>query len=91
MQAAQDNLVRKQIMLSSNNISKLERIAKDKGTSVAEIVRQAVDNFNPNKNILDIGDQDLVVMVSEKLKEAIKETDRVSSHLKETIKNFEER
>lgn len=89
MQAAQKNLVRKQIMLSNSNISKLEKIAKEKGASVAEIVRLAVDNYNPN--VEDLGDQELMSLVSERLKEAIKETDRVSQRVKKTVKEFEAR
>ena len=43
----QGNLIRKQIMLSANNVEKLEAIASDKGTSVAEVVRLAVDSYDP--------------------------------------------
>lgn len=87
MQTAQENLVRKQIMLSNSNIKKLEKIADKKGASVAEIVRLAVDSYNPD--IGDIGDQELMLLVSEKLQEAIKETDRVSQRVDATIKNLE--
>ncbi|HAU68172.1 MAG: hypothetical protein P8I38_00960 [Arenicella sp.] len=44
----QGNLIRKQIMLSANNVEKLEAIASDKGTSVAEVVRLAVDSYDPS-------------------------------------------
>ena len=87
MQTAKENLVRKQIMLSNSNINKLEKIADKKGASVAEIVRLAVDSYNPD--IGDIGDQELMLLVSEKLQEAIKETDRVSQRVDATIKKLE--
>ena len=86
MQLTQDNLIRKQIMLSNSNISKLEKIAEERGASVAEIVRLAVDNYNPN--IEDMGDQELMALVSKKLREAIKETDRVSRRINKTVKQF---
>ena len=87
MQEARDNLVRKQIMLSNSNISKLEKIAKEKGASVAEIVRLAVDNYNPNFD--DMGDDEFMLLVSQRLKQAIKETERVSQRVQQTIKKFE--
>jgi hypothetical protein len=34
-------------MLSNANINKLEKIAKAKNSSVAEIVRTAVESYNP--------------------------------------------
>lgn len=89
MQAAQQKLVRKQIMLSRSNIKKLEKIAGDKDSSVAEVVRLAVDSYNPAAE--DMGDQELMALVSEKLKEAIKTTDRASKKVRKTIKEFEAR
>lgn len=89
MQATQNNLVRKQIMLSNSNISKLEKIAKERGASVAEIVRLAVEDYNPM--LQDMGDQELMSLVSTKLQEAIKDTDRVSRKVRKTIKEFEAR
>ena len=89
MQAAQTNLVRKQIMLSNSNIAKLEEIAQERGTSVAEVVRLAVDSYNPVAE--DMGDQELMALVSTRLKAAIKETDRVSRKINKTIKAIEKR
>ena len=89
MQAAQENLVRKQIMLSNANIKKLEKISNDNGVSVAEVVRMAVDSYNPS--VEDMGDQELMELVSKRLKDAIKETDRVSRRVNKTIKSIEAR
>jgi hypothetical protein len=91
MQTTQQNknLVRKQIMLSNSNISKLEKIASAHGSSMAEIVRLAVDRYDPN--VEELGDQELMSMVSEKLKAAIKETQRVSRRVKKTVEMFEAR
>ena len=91
MQARQErkNLVRKQIMLSRSNISKLEKIASAQGSSMAEVVRLAVDRYDPN--VKDMGDQELMEMVSKRLKAAVKETNRVSRRVKKTIKMYEAR
>ncbi len=50
MQATQTNLVRKQIMLSVDNVHKLKRMAVARGSSVAEVIRVAVDTYN-NRDI----------------------------------------
>jgi len=91
MQVTQENknLVRKQIMLSSANISKLEKIASAQGSSMAEVVRLAVDRYDPN--VEDMGDQELMKMVSARLRAAVKETNRVNRRVKKTIKMFEVR
>lgn len=89
MKAAQENLVRKQIMLSNSNIQKLEKISNENGVSVAQVVRMAVDCYNPSAE--DMGDQELMALVSRRLKVAIKETDRVSRRVNETIKSIEAR
>lgn len=89
MQTAQQNLVRKQIMLSRSNIKKLKQISDAQGTSVAEVVRLAVDSYNPTAE--DMGDQELMALVSLKLKEAIKATDRASRTVRKTVKELEAR
>lgn len=76
-------------MLSNSNILKLESIANKQGASVAEVVRLAVDHYNPIAG--DMGDQELMALVSKNLKAAIKETDRVNRKVKKTIKQFEAR
>ncbi len=48
MQATQANLVRKQVMLSVDNVHKLERMAIARGSSVAEAIRVAVNAYNPD-------------------------------------------
>ena len=43
-----DKLIRKQFMLSVNNIEKLEAIASRTSSSVSEVVRTAIDNYSPD-------------------------------------------
>lgn len=88
-QAAHQNLVRKQIMLSNSNIKKLKEISNDKGVSVAEVVRLAVENYDPSEGSL--AEKELMAIVSQRLKEAIKDTSRVRRKVNKTIKAMEQR
>lgn len=85
-----DNLIRKQIMLSNENIEKLESIAKDKGLSVANVVRTAIDSFNPKE--IDTGENsELMQLVSSRLKEAIEDTLETRKRLDKTLSSLESR
>jgi len=44
----QTNLVRKQYLISESNIRKIEMLASAKGASAAEIVRRAIDAYDPH-------------------------------------------
>jgi hypothetical protein len=89
MSATAENLIRKQIMLSPSNIEKLERLSKDRGTSAAEIVRQSIDSFDPD--FMDIEEVELRKLVSERLKEAIKETAKTRKRLNKVINTMEKK
>ena len=90
MQAAQtENLVRKQLMLSSTNIQKLEKIAKEKKLSVASVVRSAIDSFNPDNT--DFETSELMELVSSRLKEAIEDTANTRKRLDKTLTSLEKR
>jgi predicted DNA-binding protein len=85
--ATAENLVRKQIMLSADNIEKLDKLSKKQGTSAAEIVRLSIDSYDPEK--ADIDDNELLELVSERLKEAIKETASTRRRLNKALKKIE--
>lgn len=80
----QANLIRKQYLISENNVQKLEYIAKAKGTSAAEIVRQAIDAFDPD-SLNSVGENELMELVSVRLKEAIKDTQATRKRLNNTL------
>ena len=83
-----NNLVRKQLMLSDENIKKIEGIAKKQKQSVAKVVRSAIDSFNPNA--VDSGDDsELMALVSLRLKEAIEDTSKTRKHLNKTLNKLE--
>ncbi len=85
MQATQANLIRKQIMLSNENITKLKRIAHKRGSSVAEVVRIAVDTYNPDA---DVGETELMELVSARLKETIIDTAKTRKRLNKAIQQL---
>ena len=82
---AQENLVRKQFLVSRSQITKLERIATNKGTSAAEIVRLAIDAFEPDM-LEAMNSDDLMELVSSQLKEAIQSTREANDSVAHTLK-----
>jgi len=85
---SQRNLIRKQYLVSEENIQKVEKLANSKGTSAAEIVRQAIEAFDPqNKN--DMTAPDLMELVSDKLKEAITSTRKANRKVARALKSVD--
>lgn len=85
---AQANLVRKQYLVSEDNIKKVEKLASSRGTSSADIVRQAIDAYDP----LGAGDMEapeLMQLVHEKLKEAIATTKKANKKVANALKSLE--
>ena len=67
-----EKLVRKQFLISPSQVKKLSRLARDEETSVAEMVRVAIDSYNPDvPAIADLDAPELMALVSKRLKEAI--------------------
>ncbi|MCU7918547.1 MAG: hypothetical protein KZQ95_09345 [Candidatus Thiodiazotropha sp. (ex Epidulcina cf. delphinae)] len=89
MSATAGNLIRKQIMLSVGNIEKLEQLSKDRGTSAAEIVRLSIDSYNPES--VDIEETELMELVTQRLKEAIRETAKTRNRLNKALKSLEDK
>ena len=74
-----EKLVRKQFLISTSQVKKLNRLAKDKGTSVAEMVRVAIDSYNPDTApFADLSATELMELVSKRLKEAIASTQKAN-------------
>ena len=82
-------LVRKQFLISPSQIEKLDRIARSEGTSVAEIVRVAIDSYNPdNAPFADLDARELMDLVSARLKEAIASTQKANRKIDSTLKKL---
>jgi predicted DNA-binding protein len=82
---SQSNLIRKQYLISEDNIQKIERLASDRGTSAADIVRQAIDAYDPH-GAEQMEAPELMELVSEKLKEAIAATKKANRKVTKTLK-----
>jgi hypothetical protein len=84
---AQENLIRKQFLVSRSQVSKIEKLATAKGTSAAEIVRLAIDAFEPDA-AQAVNTDDLMDLVSAQLKEAIASTRKANKKVAETLKSI---
>jgi predicted DNA-binding protein len=82
------NLVRKQYLVSEDNIDKLEKLASARGTSAADIVRQAIDAYDPH-GAQDMEAPELMELVSEKLKEAISATKKANRKVAKALKSLD--
>ena len=83
----QKNLIRKQFLVSENNVLKLEKIARSSGTSATEIVRRAIDAFDP-ESLHSQGESDLIDLVSIRLQEAIADTRATRKKLDKSLKKL---
>jgi len=90
MQTTQaEKLVRKQFLISPSQIEKLNRLARNEGTSVAEMVRVAIDSYNPDTAaIADLDAPELMELVSKRLKEAIASTKKANRTIDKTLKKL---
>ena len=84
----QQNLVRKQFLVSQEHVEKLATIAFEQKTSSAEIVRLAIDAYDPD---MDVDIPELMALVSERLKEAIQSTQLANQHVADTLNKIESR
>jgi len=80
----QTNLVRKQYLISESNIRKIEMLASAKGASAAEIVRRAIDAYDPH-GAADMEAPALMQVVHERLKDAISATRKAKRQLTRTL------
>jgi len=84
-----EKLFRKQFLISPSQIKRLDRIARNEGTSVSEIVRVAIDNYNPdNAPFADLEAPELMDLVATRLKEAIASTQKANRKIDSTLKKL---
>ena len=86
MQTA-EKLVRKQFLIYPTQAKKIELIAKRQKASAAEMVRKAIDAFNPDATP-EMADTDLLELVRVRVKEAIKDTKRTRERLSAALNNL---
>lgn len=83
MQGA-ENLVRKQYLIAPHQVEKLQILAKKQNTSAAEVVRLAIDAFNPDVPE-ELNESELFELVSSRVKEAIADTKTTRKRLQKTL------
>jgi len=79
-----ENLVRKQYLIAPHQIDKLKVLAKKQNTSAAEVVRMAIDAFNPDVPA-ELNESELFDLVSTRVKEAIADTVTTRKRLNKTL------
>jgi hypothetical protein len=83
MQTAQ-KLVRKQFLIYPDQVKKLELLAQQEDTSAADMVRKAIDAYNPDIPA-DVRESELLDLVAAKVKEALADTQKTRKALSKTI------
>jgi hypothetical protein len=86
MQTA-EKLVRKQFLISPQQIRKLELLAKKQKTSAAEMVRCAIDAYDIDAPTA-MTESELLALVSERVKEAIADTQKIRKRLDDTLREL---
>lgn len=84
------NLLRKQFLISSSQIEKLSALSLAKGKSEAEIVRLAIDAYEPENIALD-SVPELMELLDKRLKNAISSTRHANSVISKTLKKLEKK
>lgn len=82
-----ENLVRKQFLIYPGQIEKIERLAKKENTSAAEMVRKAIDAYNPDIPE-EMGESELMELVVARLKEAVEDTVHTRKRLNQALQEL---
>ncbi|MDH5629185.1 MAG: hypothetical protein OEY96_03415 [Gammaproteobacteria bacterium] len=86
---AQTKLIRKQFLISESNAKKLERLASSRGSSAAEVVRLAIEAYEPDGESMDL--PELMDLVSGKLKAAIASTQNANVKISNTLQMLDDK
>jgi len=83
-----EKLIRKQFLIYPAQAKKIESIAKRQKISAAEIVRKAIDAFNPDA-LADMAETELLELVRGRVKEAITDTQNTRERLAAALNRLE--
>ena len=89
MPGVTEKLVRKQFLVYPSQIKKMEALANKENTSVAEMVRKAITAFNPEDDLTNMKESELLSLVAANVKEALADTRKTRRHLDKTLKKLE--
>ena len=80
-----ETLVRKQFFISPANVEKLDKLSlKLKGRSAAQIVRDAIDAYDPDGE----KESDMIALAHEKVKEALAATERANQKMDDCLNSL---
>ncbi len=82
-----EKLVRKQYLVSPVQIKKLDMLAKKENASAAQLVRAAIDAYNPDMPD-DMQESDLLNFALTRVKEAIADTRETRKRLEQTLRTL---
>lgn len=83
-----EKLIRKQYLISRAQVEKLSALSASEGKSEAEIVRLAIDAFEP-ADTQELNAPELMTLVSQRLKEAIRSTKKANKAVAETLNTLD--
>ena len=83
-------MVRKQYFIYPNQAEKLRFLAEQQNISTAEVVRQAIDAFDPDA-VTDMSESELLALARSRIKEAIEETIATRKRVETTLDEIENR
>jgi hypothetical protein len=83
-------LVRKQHLIYPSQAKKLRVLAEAENTSASEMLRRAIDAFDPN-TAADMSESELYELATVRVKETIKDTIATRKRAEATLKEIEER
>ena len=83
-------MVRKQYFIYPNQAEKLRFLAEQQNISTAEVVRQAIDAFDPDA-VTDMSEPELLALARSRIKEAIEETIATRKRVETTLDEIENR
>jgi hypothetical protein len=88
--ARQENMIRKPILMPPSMIDKVDKIARNRKVSFAEVVREAVNAFNGD---LSLEDESILMVLAETMikttQEVVEKIDAVEKRLDETHATLE--
>ncbi|WP_319574640.1 hypothetical protein [uncultured Desulfobacter sp.] len=89
MQTQSETLVRKQFFISPAQVKKLEKLSSTlKGRSAAQIVRDAIDAYDPAGDLAQSQEQELLAIAHAKVKEAITRTEDTIRKVDHCLENL---
>ena len=82
--ASQEKLVRKQYLVAERHVEKLRLIASREDKSAAEVVREAIDAYDPEA-VERLDAPEFMELVSQRLKEAVESTKAARIKVEHTL------